>query len=153
MSLKEDKKVFKEIEDAKLLALVIYGEARGEARGGKIGVASVVLNRLKRGGWFGKTIKEVILKSYQFSCFNENDPNRIKLLAIAQNWDIFIQKDKVLRECYDIAQKFLDPNDFTMKDNVCGATHYKTKDCKASWADKMKLTAVIGNHEFYAEEV
>jgi len=150
----EDKnKVFRELDDDKLLALVIYGEARGESYGGKVGVASVILNRLKKGGWFGKTIKDVILKPFQFSCFNDNDPNRIKLLAIAQNWELFYKKDKALRECYDIASKFLDPNDISMlKDNVSGATHYKTKNCKAYWADKMQLVAVIGNHEFYAEK-
>jgi len=152
--MSDKNKVFQELEDIRLLALAIYGEARGEPLGGKIGVASVILNRMKKGGWFGKTLKDVILKPYQFSCFNENDPNRIKLLAISQNWDMFYQKDKALRECYDIARKFLDPNDVLIfKDNVCGATHYKTKNCKASWADKMQLVAVIGNHEFYSEEV
>jgi len=146
-------KNFRELDDVRLLALVVYGEARGEPLAGKIAVASVVLNRLKKNGWFGKTLKDVILKPFQFSCFNEDDPNRIKLLAIAQNWDMFYQKEKALRECYDIARKFLDPNDITvLKDNTCGATHYKTKNCKAAWADKMQLTAVIGNHEFYAEK-
>ncbi len=150
----EADRVFRRLDDIKLLSLVIYGEARGEPLAGKIAVASVVLNRLKKSGWFGKALKDVILKPYQFSCFNENDPNRIKLLAIAQDWDIFFQKDKTLRECYDIAKKLLDPNDFSMaKDNTFGATHYKTKNCKADWADKMQLTAVIGNHEFYVEKI
>jgi len=147
-------RIFKKLDDVKLLAITIYGEARGEPLAGKIAVASVVLNRFKKNSWFGKTLKDVILKPYQFSCFNEDDPNRIKLLAIAQNWDMFYQKDKVLRECYDIASKFLDPNDITiLKDNVFSATHYKTKNCKADWADKMQLTAVIGNHEFYTEKI
>ena len=150
---KDKNKIFKSLDDDKLLALAIYGEARGESYGGKVGVASVILNRLKKGGWFGKTLKDVILKPYQFSCFNDNDPNRIKLLAIALAWDMFYKKDLVLRECYDLAKKMLDPDNFTVfKDNVLGATHYKTKDCKATWADKMKLVAVIGNHEFYSEE-
>lgn len=147
-------RIFRKLDDVKLLALTIYGEARGEPLGGKVGVASVVMNRLKKGGWFGKTLKDVILKPYQFSCFNDNDPNCIKLLAIAQDWDTFYQKDKVLQECHDIARKFLDPNDITiLKDNTCGATHYKTKNCKAAWVDKMQLTAVIGNHEFYVEKI
>jgi len=153
MSPEDKNNVFRKLDDVKLLALVIYGEARGEPLGGKVGVASVVLNRLKTGGWFGKTIKDVILKPFQFSCFNDNDPNRIKLLAIAQNWELFYKKDKALRECYDIASKFLDPNDISMlKDNVSGATYYKTKNCKAYWADKMQLVAIIGNHEFYCEK-
>jgi spore germination cell wall hydrolase CwlJ-like protein len=142
--------VFEELDDKKLMALCLYGEARGEPLSGKIGVASVIMNRVKKNGWFGSTIKKVILKPKQFSCFNEQDPNRRRLIMIAQNWDYFFQKDKTLRECYSIAERVIEG--ITFQDNVFGATHYKTVKCIASWADKMKLVAIIGNHEFYTEE-
>ncbi|HBE44270.1 MAG TPA: cell wall hydrolase [Deltaproteobacteria bacterium] len=142
--------VFEGLDDKKLMALCLYGEARGEPLSGKIGIAFVIMNRVKKNGWFGSTIKKVILKPKQFSCFNEKDPNRRRLIIIAQNWDYFFQKDKALRECYYVAEKAIEGTAF--KDNVFGATHYKTAKCIASWADKMKLVAIIGNHEFYAEE-
>jgi spore germination cell wall hydrolase CwlJ-like protein len=140
--------VFKILDKTKLLAICLYGEARGEGMGGKIGVASVIMNRVKKGGWFGKTIHEVILKKMQFSCFNENDPNRTKLVMIAQNWDLYYKKEKALQNCYYVAEKVINGD---LKDNVSGATHYKTIKCKAAWAASMKLMAVIDNHEFYLE--
>lgn len=141
---------FKELDDARLIAICLYGEARGESLSGKIAVASVIMNRVKKDGWFGSTIKEVILKPKQFSCFNDKDPNRRKLVMIAQNWDYFFQKDKALRECYYVAEKVIEGT--TFQDNVFGATHYKTAKCRASWADSMNLVAVIDNHEFYIEQ-
>lgn len=140
---------FRNLDDKKLLAICLYGEARGEAMGGKVGVASVIMNRVKKGKWFGDTVQKVILKPKQFSCFNGNDPNRITLVLISQNWDIYYKKYKALQECYYVAEKVIDGD---LKDSVSGATHYKTKKCKVAWADKMKLMAVIGNHEFYLEE-
>ncbi|MBI4268612.1 cell wall hydrolase [Candidatus Uhrbacteria bacterium] len=60
-----------------LLARMIYGEARDARLSdlSRIAVAYVARNRLIKGG-FGKTYHDVILKKFQFSCFNQNDPNR-----------------------------------------------------------------------------
>ncbi len=39
-------------------------------------VASVILNRVWRGGWWGNTITTVCQKPWQFSCWNSStDPN------------------------------------------------------------------------------
>lgn len=138
---------FRSLSEARLLAIAIYGEARGEPLGGKIGVASVIMNRVKAGGWFGTSLPAVILKPKQFSCFNAVDPNWVTLSAIAADWDRQFQRDKALRECAMVAERVLAGD---LPDNVMGATHYKTKTCAASWAGTMHLVAVIGNHEFYA---
>jgi spore germination cell wall hydrolase CwlJ-like protein len=144
---KDKNDIFMQLDDARLLALLIYGEARGEPMEGRIAVASVVMNRVKIGGWFGSDIKDVILKPYQFSCFNANDPNLPKLAKIAKAFDAYLAKDKALMECYEIAKKAVK---YELSDiALLGATHYKTKNCKASWADKMVKVAIIGNHEFY----
>lgn len=72
--------------DTEILARTIYGEARGEyvrLEGGMaslIAVGNVVMNRVKAKSWYGKTIQEVCRKPWQFSCWNENDPNRNLLL-------------------------------------------------------------------------
>ncbi len=63
------------LTEPQLLARCIWGEARGEPIQGKLAVAHVVLNRVKAQSYYGKTIRDVILKPWQFSCFNENDPN------------------------------------------------------------------------------
>lgn len=47
-------------------------------------VANVIMNRVNRGGWYGASIKDVVLKPYQFSCWNATDPNRAKIDALTE---------------------------------------------------------------------
>src|SRR5690349_18676751 len=63
-----------------LLAMCIFGEARGEEYEAKVGVGCVVRNRVGHQGKYGHGYQGVILKPYQFSCFNHGDPNAPKLL-------------------------------------------------------------------------
>ncbi len=138
-------KSFDHLTDKQLLALCIYGEARGETAEGKIAVGSVILERVKRGGWYGHNIFEVILKPYQFSCFLAKDPNYPKLVHIAEMWDFEMAQNAALNDCYTVADGLLDGR---IEPNV-KATHYKTLNCVASWADKMKLVATVGHHDFF----
>jgi len=137
---------FDHLSDTQLLALAIYGEARGESGEGKIAVGSVILERVKRGGWWGKTVREVILKPFQFSCFLEKDPNYGKLVHISDQWDEVMALNAAMNDCYGIAAGLLDGS---IKPNVT-ATHYHTDAVDTAWDDKMKLVATIGAHKFYA---
>ena len=65
-----------------ILARTIWGEARGDGRVGMEAVASVVLNRVADPGWWGRDIVSVCQTPWQFSCWNKNNPNREKLLAV-----------------------------------------------------------------------
>lgn len=124
-----------------LMARTIYGEARGESTAGQEAVANVIINRLKKQGWYGKTIHEVILKPYQFSCWLENDPNFNILLSI------HLKLDKQI----EIATKAIK---LELIDNTNGATHYHTKQIVPDWIknpDRMRKTVEIGNHIFYRE--
>src|SRR3546814_9887201 len=56
-----------------LLARTIWGEARGEPVRGMEAVAAVVMNRVARPGWWGRTVASVCTKAYQFACWNEDD--------------------------------------------------------------------------------
>jgi N-acetylmuramoyl-L-alanine amidase len=138
---------FRELTDAQLLAVCLYGEARGESREGKIAVASVIKERVKKGGWFGMGYHGVILKPYQFSCFLTSDPNFPKLYDIAGDFCRYLDKSKTLRRCYEIARGIIEGS----IQQTLRATHYKTNNCKAAWADKMKKIATIDNHSFYGE--
>jgi len=139
---------FYNLSNVQILSLCTYGEARGELRDGKIAVASVIKKRVELGGWFGKGYHGVILKPYQFSCFLTCDPNFPKLFDIADDFARSMQKSKILGECYDIARGIVDGS---IEPNVI-ATHYKTVNCYAKWADKMKKVATIGHHAFYIEK-
>ena len=65
--------------DLIVMAKTMWGEARGEGYNGLVAVGWVIQNRCERGGWFGNTIREVCLKPYQFSCWNNDDCNKAKI--------------------------------------------------------------------------
>jgi len=142
--------LFETLGEREILALAIYGEARGESIEGKVAVASVIVNRLRRGGWFGSTLREVILKPWQFSAFLENDPNRRLLEMIARNFSEYLGQYEALRQCWWVAVGFLDG---WLSSNVGEATHYFATSMKSppEWASGMALVARIGKHQFYAE--
>jgi len=143
-------KNFESLDDKELLALAIYGEARGESVDGKLGVGSVILNRVARGGWFGATVKTAILKPWQFSAFNLNDPNREKLELIALKFKDELEKNDILKECYWVALGLLGK---WVKSNVGAATHYFANYIETpKWADKMIFVRNIGRHKFFLEE-
>ena len=128
------------IKDVDTLARTVYGEARGEPSDGKKAVALVILNRVKANKWYGKTITEVCLKPYQFSCWNENDPNREKLMAIGLD-------NKFFQECMMATLAVLLG---TVPDVTLGATHYHAGTIKPPvWAKGPSIT--IAGHIFYSE--
>ena len=121
-----------------LLTGTIYGEARGETREGKIGVALVINNRVTRPGhWnWGHNWREVVLSRDQFSCWNDS---KEKILNAKK------ECGEVWQECRSIAiAVYLG----LMKDNV-GATHYHALNVSPNWADKITYLCTIGNHKFY----
>lgn len=142
---------FLKLSEKQIMALTIYGEARGESTEGKIAVGSIILERVDHRDWDGKTIHEVCLKPWQFSCFNERDPNYRKLLNIAEQWDKAISLKAELSNCFCIAAGLIDGlivRTRSISENH--ATQYVRVDCAASWRKDMKKVATIGAHDFYA---
>jgi N-acetylmuramoyl-L-alanine amidase len=127
--------------DLDTLARTLWGEARGESFEGKIAVAWVVRNRAERGGWWGKTVRDVCLKPLQFSAWNPSDPNRAKMatLTIA---------DTSFRECLSAAAAVLGD---VAPDMTNGSTNYHALSVNPEWAAKLTPTTTIGNHIFYKE--
>lgn len=124
--------------DIDILARTIYGEARGESSFGKKAIACVVINRYKAKKWFsGATIAETCKKKWQFSCWNENDPNKKKIERASA---------VELAECLSIAEAFVDGKE---KDFLCGACHYHTTNVRPKWAEGKKADFLIGHHLFY----
>ena len=69
-------------KDRDILARTLWGEARGEGFDGQIAVAWTIRNRVfdgKAKSWWGEGYAEVCLKPWQFSCWNQNDPNYVYL--------------------------------------------------------------------------
>lgn len=124
---------------ADILARTLYGEARGESVRGIEAVAAVVMNRVARGGWWGNSVETVCRKPWQFSCWNETDPNRAKLERADES-------DRVFRICVRIARRAISGS---VADPTEGATHYHTSTCAPAWAKGKIPSAEIGNHLFY----
>ena len=129
--------------DKFILARIIFAEAAGEPRLGRIAVGCVVRNRVKSPRW-PNTYKEVILQPRQFSGVG------------SFLWDRFIQNKlltpeqrRIKLECFKIAEDIITGR---QPDITGGATHYyNPKIASPSWAKKMKITREIGNHIFLKE--
>lgn len=134
-------------EDLDILARTVFGEARGEPWLGRVAVAYVVLNRVRRPSWWSRwvdgftsdTVAAVCRKKAQFSCWNPGDPNR---RAIEQA----TVEDPVFLECLTAASVALaglvpDPTD--------GADHYHTLTVSPPWSRGVTPVARIGQHLFY----
>ncbi|MEI6731357.1 MAG: cell wall hydrolase [archaeon] len=123
-----------------LLARTVFGEARGLLREGRVNesysIAYVPVNRVESGiRYFGKTIKEAILKPYQFSCFNRNDPNR-KVILNPMKYD-----PQTFKECLVIAKNVLGK---IVSDPSSGATlYYNPKIVNTpAWANSPKVSPI-----------
>jgi N-acetylmuramoyl-L-alanine amidase len=127
-----------------ILARTLYGEARGEyakyGPGALIAVANVILNRLKRGGKYGKTLTEVCLKSRQFSCWDREDPNRPLIQGHG------LEEDPLFIFCQQVALKV---NRGIWPDLTRDSDHYHATSCKPSWARVGKIKLRLGQHIFY----
>lgn len=128
-----------------LLARLLWGESRGELLPGQVAVAAVVMNRV-RDGRYGHGIKGVCLRPWQFSCFNNNDPNLPLLLQPPRH--------APYRQCEIIAELAVKE---LLQDPTDGATHYYNPETvpggwPASW-DKSKMVdcGTIGRHSFWRE--
>ena len=127
-------------KNIELMARTAWGEARGESSRGMQAVINVIQNRVKKGGWWGATVEDVVKKKAQFSCWNEGDPNREKMLAVTE-------KDTQFKEAVRLATL---AEMGQLRDITGGATNYHAASVSPSWAKKLTQTAKIGNHIFYA---
>ena len=132
------------IDAIDILARTIWGEARGEPLKGQEAIAAVVLNRVEAARrrpnhWWGATVAEVCRKRHQFSCWNEDDPNRAKLMQVEPG-------DPIFATCLRIARR---AHAGVLADPTRGATHYHARATEPFWAKGKAPTAEIGGHLFY----
>ena len=130
-------------QDCLTLAKTIWGEARGEDWLGQLQVGHVVINRLKAGKWYGRTITEVCLKPFQFSCWNANDPNRPKL-------DDLTLSDPTFQLAMCAALKVIQGLAFEC--SYSAVTHYYREGTPVpNWAKGKRVDFRIGNHVFHSD--
>lgn len=134
--------------DIDIMARTIWGEARGEAFDGRVAVAWVIINRT-RIGRYGDAPSEVCLRPKQFSCWNEGDPNRDKMLKITP-------EDAVFAECLGIAALIYAASKgrsgalpTILKDATLRSTHYCVAELTPYWALGKNPVCTIGRHKFF----
>ncbi|HLX21682.1 MAG TPA: cell wall hydrolase [Gaiellaceae bacterium] len=133
-----------------VLALTIYGEARGEPVEGKIAVGNVIRNRLRTNRW-GASYESVCLAHLQFSCWSPagGASNYAALQRLAANIMAGHPPiDPVLAELYWVAQGI---QSGVCRDNVDNATfYYVTRSPMPAWAVGQSPVAVIESHSFFS---
>lgn len=132
--------------DIDILARTIWAEARSEFHLGRVAVGCVVRNRAQavaRGDAsakrFGKGYDGVCRHPWQFSCWNDGDPNRAKLLAVDET-------DRDFAECKLIAAAVIDGR---LPDVTFGSDHYCSIHAKPTWATGQTPVGEIGRHRFF----
>lgn len=132
-----------------VLSRTLYGEARGEfmhPKGGLsalIAVGNVVMNRLKSNPeWFGKTVSEVCLKPYQFSCWRAKDVNYAIITSVQ------LGDHPIFDLCHHVAQKIYYEE---WPDLTQGCDHYYASWMTPvpAWAKGLKPKREIGQHLFF----
>lgn len=131
-----------DLNELTLMALCVWGEARGEPIECKVAYVNLIHNRATKRK---QTIRQVILAPKQFSCFNPDDPNLNKMRAIRDTDEL---RDAAYWECYWAAYGKLYGY---LQDNTKGATHCNTLACDPTWDDNMIKTAQYGKTEFFRE--
>ncbi|NHN93811.1 cell wall hydrolase [Acetobacter sicerae] len=123
-----------------IAARTAWGEARGDGPDGMHAVLNVIGNRVKQPSWWGHDIAGVCQRPWQFSCWNSDDPNRAKLLAVTEQNAQFAIALKLAG--------FLVAG--TLSDITHGADHYYSVHITPPlWANCQKPTAHIGDQLFF----
>ena len=127
-----------------VVALCLLGECEGEPYTGKALVSETILNRAKQSN---QSLKAVCLAPKQYSCFNTETQQK-KLIGRTAEWSTI--NSPAWKDCIEIAKEVCREGHRT----TTPATHYYAParlDKPPMWASKMRLVAVVGNHEFYEE--
>lgn len=122
-----------------MLALLIWREARNQPFAAMVAVGCSVRNRVRTGGWWGKTYIEVILRPEQYSSFNPGSPDA----------KFPEDTDAIFPMCLAIARDVIAG---TAADNTEGAQSYYDRSLDANppkWATEMEHTENIGDFRFF----
>ena len=126
-------------DDIDALARTMFGEARNQAAEGMQAVGNTIMNRVAKQTWYGLTPYEVCHKAYQYSCWNETDPNCEIITQVNPSSPVFA-------DALQIAQGVVNG---TLPDLTDGSTHYQVIGTNAAWSVGHTPAVTIGQHQFY----
>ena len=136
------------MSDIDTLARTILGEASDQYVVGMAAVACVVMNRVNadlhndnKPDWWGEGVEAVCKKPWQFSCWNDGDPNALRIGLANLGTPMF-------REAIAIASLAVQG---WLADLTLGATHYHVAGLHPAWIKGATVSASIGDHVFYKD--
>lgn len=139
---------FHKQEALTLLAMAIFGEARGQSREAKFAVASVIRNRRVADITFWKhgpgptDWHRVILHPFAFSSFLKSDPNAVKMLNPLKH-----ERRAVWEDCCIVAEAVFAGE---AEDMTHGCDHYFDDSIRSpKWAAPEKFVTKIDRLNFY----
>jgi spore germination cell wall hydrolase CwlJ-like protein len=122
-----------------LSARVTWGEARNQGIAGMQAVLNVMRNRMLDPR-YPSSLAAVATQKWQFSAYNESDPNRAQLDAVTDD-------DAEFAQAVELAARAVQG---TLPDITGGATHYHHTSLPAPyWTAGAEVTTVLGDHIFY----
>ena len=126
-------------KDQEIIAMTILGEARGEGHAGMYAVACVIAQRVINRN---KTAKQVCLQKgkriWQFSCWDERDPNRKKLPTLLKTHQHAAYAKMLATNINNLQRSY-----------VGNADHYCHVNTHNYWTRTSTPIKVIGNHKFF----
>jgi spore germination cell wall hydrolase CwlJ-like protein len=132
-------------QELAVVAQTVLLEAASEPPNGKLAVAFVITNRMKKRA---QTAFEVCWAKWQFSCWLDPLP------TIA--WKFKQESEKTWSECVLYSELALKGG--SVVDPSGGATHYLNKELTIQqtgklpgWVENLTHTVKIGAHDFYKE--
>lgn len=141
-----------------LLAITAFGEAGNQGTEGMMAVLNVINNRAANILEFAdpeimsvtnSPFHGVILKHYQFSMYNLDDPVRANAIKWAQNFNQYLLQNTNFKKAFDLANMLRTGQ---LEDNTKGATFYHADYVTPYWASSIPFIGQIGNHLFYGYE-
>ena len=154
----EDAHLFYALPQDELMGLCIEREAGGEILEGKIGVGTVILDRVEKHDWEGKTIQEVILHPWQFSWTmpQAGEAYYDATVKMLSEWEKTKASDHMVAFCIDLAKKLISgeqARDAVLHEHKC--CQYLNPETAAPTKEKwlaagMKVIKEIGKHEFFS---
>ena len=128
------------IPDDALAVITIWQEARGEDDAGKLAVAEVIWRRMKTRYSSDGTVAGTVLRPWQFSGMNTDDPNRVPAFKLDDSNPIV----QACRAAWDLAK--------AGSNTTKGAVLYlnpRVIPKLPAWVAKSRKVATIGAHNFY----
>ena len=147
MNTMDTQEFINNLGEMQVIALTLYGEARNSFDG-MIGVANVIKNRVRVGGWWGSNLRNVCLAHEQFSCWLPGlDLQDMIAVITTSKWS------QEYAAALGLACTLLIPDLAPpLPDNVGPATSYYATSMRdpPRWAAGMVFQAEIGGQRFYA---